>query len=208
MPEKPEEFYSHGAEKFAENQSLDNLPQEFIDFLDKFIEHIDNGKVLDAGCGPGRDTQYFIENGLDAVGIDLAEGMIEHAKQNKKGEYHLMDVKNLEFRDEEFDGIHCNTVLIFFPKNEMKEIITELKHVLKQDGIISIGLKTGDDDTFTRTKYGSEVKQYLLDKKEAEDLIKEVNLETVEKISSKTGENFEFLNLICTKKSLEKTPRE
>lgn len=50
--------------------------------LNKFISMLPKkAKVLDAGCGPGRDVQYFKDYGIDIIGIDAAEKMIEEAKK-------------------------------------------------------------------------------------------------------------------------------
>lgn len=197
MPENPEEFYSRGAEEFAENQALENLPQEYIELLDEFIECVGNGKVLDAGCGPGRDTEYFIENGLDAVGIDLAEGMIENAKQNKKGEYHLMDIRNLEFKDNEFDSVWCNTVIQFFSPEEMPDIISELDRVLKPDSHLFINFKAGEG-TFMREKYGSEIKQHLVSEDKAKEMLERQGYEIIDQSKSEVNK-LTILNLFCKK---------
>ncbi|MFB6180884.1 MAG: class I SAM-dependent methyltransferase [Candidatus Nanohalobium sp.] len=199
MPEKPEKFYSRGAEKFAENNSIENLSDRFVDFIDSFIEEVGEGRVLDAGCGPGRDVEYFTENGLDAVGIDLAGGMIEYAKANKKGEYHIMDIRNLEFGDESFDGVYCNAVMHFFPPEKMKNVISELKRVLKPEGVLFLNFKLGEEDSILREKYNGEVKQYLLDQDQINQLLKEQNLKIIEKLEDNTIGGFEIINIICRK---------
>ncbi|MDY6773587.1 MAG: class I SAM-dependent methyltransferase [Candidatus Nanohaloarchaea archaeon] len=71
--------------------------------------------MLEAGCGPGRDADYFSRHGLDVVGVDLAEGMLEKARE-KRGEFRKMDVRDLEFDGSEFDAAWCNTVIHFFRK--------------------------------------------------------------------------------------------
>jgi len=176
MSEQPEKFYSRGAKQFAQNYSIENMPEAYIGLLDEFSEKVNEGKVLDAGCGPGRDTQYLTEKGLNVTGIDLAEGMIQHAKENKKGKFRLMNVKDLEFPKNEFDGIWCNTVIHFFPPEQMPEVIGELKRVLKPGGTVYISLKIGNG-TFMREKYDNEVKQYLVTEEKARKMIQEKGLE-------------------------------
>lgn len=197
MVKEPEEFYSKGAEKFAENQALENLPQEYIELLDEFIERVGDGKILDAGCGPGRDTQYFTENGLDAVGADLAEGMVEHAKQNKKGTFHLMDVKELEFDDSTFDGIWCNTVIQFFPVEDMSEVISELDRVLKPNGELYISFKAGKG-SIIREKYGDGVKQHLIPEEKAEELLRSQGY-CIENKNRSEVNGVDVLSIFCKK---------
>ncbi|MFB6175258.1 MAG: class I SAM-dependent methyltransferase [Candidatus Nanohalobium sp.] len=179
MTETPEKFYTKGAEQFAEKYSIEEMPQNYIDFLDNFAEKVNNGKVLDAGCGHGRDTEYLTERGLDVVCVDLAEGMIEHAKNNKKGNYKIMDVRDLEFEDKEFAGVWCNTVMHFFPPEEMPEILDELKRALKDGGVLYVSFKIGEG-TFIRERYGSKVKQYLISEKKAKKMLKDRGLEIKE----------------------------
>lgn len=176
MTERPEQFYSKGAEQFAEKYSIEEMPEDYIQLLDKFAEKTGQGKVLDAGCGPGRDTEYLTEKGLDVTGIDLAEGMIEHAKDNKKGLFKKMDIRDLEFEDNNFEGIWCNTVMHFFPPEQMPEILDELKRVLKDEGVFYISFKIGEG-TFMRERYGSEVKQYLIPEKKARKMLEEKGLQ-------------------------------
>lgn len=197
MVKQPEEFYSKGAEKFAENQALENLPQEYLELLDEFMERVGAGKVLDAGCGPGRDTHYFTENGLNAVGIDLAEGMIEHAKQNKKGIFHLMDIKELEFDDSTLDGVWCNTVIQFFPVEEMSEVISELDRVLKPDGLMYISFKAGEG-SIIREKYGDGVKQHLIPEEKAEELLKTQGYRIINRNRSEVN-GVDILSILCKK---------
>lgn len=176
MTERPEQFYSEGAKQFAEKYSIQEMPEDYIQLLDKFAEKVGKGKVLDAGCGPGRDTEYLTEKDLDVTGIDLAEGMIEHAKDNKKGLFKKMDIRDLEFEDNNFEGIWCNTVMHFFPPEQMPEILDELKRVLKDEGVFYISFKIGEG-TFMRERYGSEVKQYLIPEKKARKMLEEKGLQ-------------------------------
>jgi len=43
---------------------------EIKNIADFFIQNLKGQKILDIGCGPGRDTKYFSENGLDVTGIE------------------------------------------------------------------------------------------------------------------------------------------
>ena len=192
--EKPEEFYSRGAEKFAEKYSMKNMPQAYKDLLDIFAEKEEKGKVLDAGCGTGRDIEYLTEIGLDVKGIDLAEGMIQHAKKNKKGKFQKMDVRDLEFNNEEFEGIWCNTVIHFFPKEEMSEVLDEFKRTVKPGGTLYVSFKIGGG-TFIRERYGSEVKQYLIPEEKARKMLEDKGLK-IEKVNKAELSGTTIMNIL------------
>lgn len=198
MTKNPEEFYSKGAEQFAEKYSLEQMPQSYIDMLDKFADQVQGKKVLDAGCGHGRDTQYLVQKGFDATGVDLAEGMIEHAKNNKEGNFHMMDVSDLKFNDEEFDGVWCNTVMHFFKPENMPEVLNELKRVLKPSGTLYITFKIGEG-VFFRERYDSEVKQYLISEEKAEKMLKGKNFQ-IKETQKVEVENTEIMNILAEHK--------
>ena len=112
------ETYNKYASIYAEhtkNKLLQFQLAKFVSMLPK------KGKVLDAGCGPGRDTAYLQEDGLDVVAVDISEGMIEEAKKNDvkaiKG-----DLLNI-ISNEEFDGIWCMATLADIPKSHAKKLI-------------------------------------------------------------------------------------
>jgi len=80
--------------------------------LDMFIEMLSGKRVLDAGCGAGRDSAYLSEQGLEVIGIDMSEGMLEAAKQRAKADFRYMDVRETKFQKNYFHGIWCyNTFL-------------------------------------------------------------------------------------------------
>ncbi len=199
MPQPPEEFYSSISEEFAEEYAMENMPQVYIDLLDRFIELVEGEKVLDAGCGPGRDTEYFVENGLDATGIDLGEDMIRHAEENKKGRFKLMDVKDLEFEDGEFDGVWSNTLVNLFPPEEMPDVVSELARVTRKNGVVYISFKIGKG-SIMREAYGGEVKQYRVSEEKAREILESQGLEIVEMNVSETSGGFTSAGTFCRKK--------
>ncbi|MFB6265593.1 MAG: hypothetical protein ABEI07_00740, partial [Candidatus Nanohaloarchaea archaeon] len=65
MVEKPSEFYSENPEKQFHAMREENVSGRFLDFREDFADRVGSGKVLDAGCGPGRHTAYLRGEGLD-----------------------------------------------------------------------------------------------------------------------------------------------
>ena len=165
----PEDFYTRGAEEFAENHRLDDRPG-VKEKLQNFCEDVEGERILDAGCGPVEEPTVFVERGFDYTGIDIAPGMIEYARENRKGDFHVMDMKDTDFQDEEFDGIWCNASIFFVPPDEMRETLQELARVLKTGGNLYINFKLGDG-SFLKQKYGDEIRQYLVSEKEAREML-------------------------------------
>ena len=197
MTREASDFYSQGAEEFAENYSIDNINENYLDLVEDFAEKIKGEKVLDAGCGPGRDSQLLSNKGFNVKGIDLSGEMMKLAKE-KDGEFHVMDVRDLAFDDNIFDGILANQLLIFFEGEERKEAFNELSRVLKSGGVLFLGSKKGEGK-FVRERYGSSVNQYPMKEKEARELLSDFEIHRIDK-AEREGDQPGFMNFIARKK--------
>jgi len=136
--------------------------------LTKFISLLSGKKILDAGCGSGRDVEYFLEDGLQPIGIDLSKGMIKEAKKRvKNGKFKIMDFLDLKFKDNSFDGIWSMAGFIHLPRKEVKKALKEFHRVLKENGIIYIAVKEGEGEKeIKKEKYKNEPRPYVFFKKE------------------------------------------
>lgn len=56
---------------YEENKDILNYPSEFCTFVIEYFKNFKNLKILDAGCGNGRDS-YFLGNFYEVVGVDLS----------------------------------------------------------------------------------------------------------------------------------------
>jgi|APHM01.1.fsa_nt_gi 2-polyprenyl-3-methyl-5-hydroxy-6-metoxy-1,4-benzoquinol methylase len=169
MAIEPDDFYSKGAEEFAENHKLNDRPN-VEQKLDKFCEKLQGKRVLDAGCGSVEEPDKFVEKGFDYVGVDIAPGMVEYARENRKGDFYVMDIRDLEFSDNKFHGVWCNASIFFVPNKGMEEIAMELARVIKQEGILYINFKLGSG-SFLKQKYGEQIRQYLVSEEQAREIL-------------------------------------
>jgi len=136
--------------------------------IDQFISSLSGEKVLDVGCGPGHDTNYLRKKGVDCIGIDLSEKMIEIARQNFGKKFEIMDFFNLKFKNDYFDGLWCSSVFVHVARNDLSKILENFRKVLKNNG--SLGIITvqkqkvikNKNDTRTYIMYGKkELGDYL-----------------------------------------------
>ncbi len=121
----------------------------------QFSEDWKIGKLLDIGCGSGRNLFYFASKGFDFYGIDFSKNMIREARKNlEKSRINLKptksrqknerliaaDMTDLPFSDESFD--YCISIASFhhLPKERQKKGLDEINRVLKKDGecVISV----------------------------------------------------------------------
>lgn len=116
-------------------------PPEINDFM-KLLPK--GGKVLDAGCAGGRDSQEFIKHGFKVVGIDLSEVLLKEAVKNvPEARFVKMDVKHLKFPTCSFDGIWANAILVHVMKKDMLKTLKGFYRVLKPKGKMHIRVKQG-----------------------------------------------------------------
>ena len=172
--------------KFAKIYA-DHTSQKLLQFqLTKFISLLpDKGKILDAGCGCGRDSEYLQDEGLPVVAVDLSDGMLEQAKLKNVNAI-KMDLINMNFQDNEFSGIWCMATLADIPKDEAKKVIKYFHKMLKPDGTIYIAVKEGKgEQIIEKERYGNMPRFYAFYKKEElESLLKENDFEIIESIIS------------------------
>jgi ubiquinone/menaquinone biosynthesis C-methylase UbiE len=172
---EPDDFYTKGAEDFAKNHRLEDRPG-VKESLNSFCERIEGLKVLDVGCGSVEEPTVFVEKGFDYTGIDIAPGMIEYAREHRKGEFHVTDMKNMDFDDNTFHGIWCNASIFFVPVEGMTEALNEFKRVLKTPGVLYVNFKLGEG-SFVKEKYGEEIRQYLISKEKAMKILESSGFE-------------------------------
>jgi len=140
------------------NINLMNTPDLNIKKLNNLLGNIDiylldqilkgrfpkNYKILDAGCGEGRNLIYFIRNNYRVYGIDKntdAIKMLQHLARSVNSRYprdrfFVGDTIDLPFEKDEFDAIISSAVL-HFSENESQFIdqVSELMRVLKPGGM-------------------------------------------------------------------------
>ena len=108
-------------------------------------------KFLDLGCGLGRHTILFAQNGFNVSCFDISEDAIDRTRkwceeENLKVDYKIGDMLKLPYKDNEFDCILCRNVISHTDTEGMKVIVNELKRVLKKDGECYLTL--GSKDTW------------------------------------------------------------
>lgn len=132
-------IYNKFADKYYNEYGVSSYIDDFVNLVER------NGKVLDVGCGPGKDSNYITSKGFDVVGIDLSEKMIGIAKKEFPGtDFRVMDMRRMSFEPESFDGVFAAFSLIHLPKNEVSGMLNKLYEILKKDGIIYVAVQGGE----------------------------------------------------------------
>ena len=113
----------------------------------KFYELIkrENKKsLLELGAGAGYDSQFFMNNGLNVVAVDLSSEMVKNCREKSIEAYEL-DFYNLSSLDRKFDCVYAINTLLHVPKNDLRHVLNEINLVLETGGLFYMGLYGGQD---------------------------------------------------------------
>lgn len=135
-----------------------------------FLSHLSSkSKILDLGCGPGRDAKYFVQMGYSVVGIDLSSKMIDIAQASiPEAEFLVADIENFSFVEKTFDAVWASASLLHVPKQTLPQIIDKIHNCLKTNGIFYLSMKKGTGEEFKPDHRFGGVKKFWAFVEEAE----------------------------------------
>ena len=122
-----------------------DMPEAVVRLAHKLTEHVRPGaRVIDVGCGCGRDMGWFEAQGIHVVGVDLSLAMLDWARCVTTGSLMLADMRRLALRDASFEGAWCSASLLHLPKREAPGALGAIRRILKPGGMLMLGVQEGD----------------------------------------------------------------
>ena len=168
---------------------------------------------LDLGCGLGRHTIQFAKAGFNTAGFDLSEESIRRTAEYAKAEklditLKVGDMLELPYPDASFDCILCRNVISHTDTAGMRQIVEELKRVLRPEGecYLTLGSKETwgfkqdwpvvDENTKTRIEDGPEngIPHFYADYDLIQELFKDFKIELVYQLEDFYEKNGKTLN--------------
>lgn len=125
-----------------------------------------NSRILDVGCGYGRTLDELYQMGYhNLLGIDFAEGMIQRGKrQFPYLDLRLKETSAIDLPDHSVDAVILFAVLTCIRSNEeQKDLITEIRRVLKPGGILYVNdflLNTDERNLNKYQKFADKYQNY------------------------------------------------
>lgn len=189
-------YYDDHAEEFIRNTSDVNM----ADLHRPFLEHIPHGgRILDAGCGSGRDSLAFVRLGYEVVSIDASERMVEATRSATGGDVRQMTFESAEF-EYEFDGIWACASLLHVPRQELGAVLERLATALKVDGILYLSFKHGNRERTENGRYFNDLDEVALRSLFATDSRLEILKEwTSEDVRNERGDQ-KWLNALARRR--------
>ena len=134
------DYYDDNAQSFYDS----TVDVDMVGFYCKFLPLVGaEGRILDLGCGSGRDTKYFVDLGYKVDAIDASKEMVRLASI-KSG----LEVKHMTFEefnpDLQYDGIWACASLLHVEPKALKSMLVQISHWLNVSGVLYASFKYGD----------------------------------------------------------------
>lgn len=141
----------------------DELSHKPLDrrLLDTFADMVSEGggaRVLDAGCGPGRISEYLHGHGLTTIGIDVSPTMIDIARRGYPAlQFDVGSILDVDLADGSVEGVLAWYSIIHTPPKLLTVVLAEFWRVLAPGGLLLLSFQVGDERVRLKHAYGHAV---------------------------------------------------
>ena len=128
-------FYDQNADAYWAGTQHHDVSQN----RDTLLGYIDGDppfRILDVGCGPGRDLRAFQQLGHEPIGLDASDRICEMVREWSGCEVWRQDLLGLDLPEGTFDGIFANASLFHVPSRDIERVLVDLRGSLKPGGIL------------------------------------------------------------------------
>ena len=142
-------YYATRAREFAASTAK----VEFSAMQQRFTSLLAPGtRILDLGCGSGRDTKAFLDAGFDVTATDGSPELCRYAQ-----ELTGIPVRNELFQDladvNAYDGIWACSSILHLPKEQLADVLRRISRALHPHGIVYTSFKHGDFEGMRNGRY-------------------------------------------------------
>ncbi len=133
------DYYNSHADDYYQataGADLDETRKRFAAYLPT------EARIIDMGCGSGRDVLAFRNMGINAVGLDASEKLVKLAKERLKIPAIAADM-SVWIADDPYDGIWCCASLMHLNNEDCRIFFSNLKYNLKPGGVMYVSVKSG-----------------------------------------------------------------
>jgi len=155
--------------------------------------------LVELGAGTGQDSQFFMDNGLEVVAVDLSGEMVKICKEKNINAYEL-DFYHLSKLNQTFDCCWAMNSLLHVPKSDLKTVLMGIDAILNKSGIFFMGVYGGED---TEHHWTNDISTPRFFSFYSESTIKEILQDVFEIISFEhfiVGDNIDFQSVFLRKK--------
>jgi SAM-dependent methyltransferase len=134
-------YYDENYEEYFKN----TIDADVSEIIDKFLSYLKPGaRILDAGCGVGRDTKVFLQKGYEVEAFDSSVQMVRLSSEYTGQMTRLLRFEDMDYGDE-FDGIWACASLLHVSREDLPDVFRRLERALKKGGVLYASFKVGED---------------------------------------------------------------
>ncbi len=182
-------------------------------FLSVIKKYMTSGRVLDIGCGEGRISIFFANNGFESYGIDYTKIAVERAKKfakeadvSENTHFNVCNALDLPYKENFFDIAVDYSVFDHIEKQYWGLYLKNLLKVLKPKGFYILSVFSANTDFIKNRKqkwyYSGDAYFHFCLEKDIRDIF-EKNfkiLEIIERLEAKYPPPFMFYHILMRKK--------
>ena len=152
-------YYNQNADAFIEGTKNADMSQQYGFFL-KYVPA--GGKLLDLGCGSGRDSAYFSSLGFAVTAVDGSRELCKRVWEEHGIRALCIRFEALSFVSE-FDAIWACASLLHVKKADMPAVFMSVSSSLKPGGILYASFKYGSEERVSHGRFFNDYTQNDLD---------------------------------------------
>jgi SAM-dependent methyltransferase len=164
-----ENYLNYWNELYSKQNFFGTGPTKLAKIAELALKENSVKKILEIGCGQGRDTIHFGKLGYDVEALDISKNAIDFIN-NKVRDLNLSrvnatvhDLDNpLPYDHESFDFIYSNLALQFFEINKLESIFKNISELLKNNSLFLFSTKKEGDKYYN---FGKKINNYAYENK-------------------------------------------
>ena len=154
------QYYQQKAKEFVEG----TVSADMHDSQTRFLKLLPSqAYILDFGCGSGRDTKAFLEQGYR---VDAIDGSVEMCRQ--ASEYTGITVRQMLFQELDisnyYNGIWACASILHLSRIEISDVLKRISNALKPGGILYTSFKYGTFEGMRNNRYFTDFTETTLSK--------------------------------------------
>ena len=152
------DYYNSNSESFIKDTRNIDMKKNYEVFLANIP---DQGLILDAGCGSGRDSLIFQKLGYRVDAFDGSSSMVSEAKKLTGLNIELSTFEDFEF-NRFYNGIWACASLLHVRRANLVSILTRLSEGLISGGVLYSSFKYGNNERLNGERYFNDINEHVL----------------------------------------------
>jgi SAM-dependent methyltransferase len=134
-------YYDENYQEYFNN----TIDADMSEMIEKFLSYLKPGaRILDAGCGVGRDSKVFLQKGYKVEAFDSSIQMVRLSSEYTGQMTRFLRFEDMDYVDE-FDGIWACASLLHVAREDLPDVFRRLERALKKGGVLYASFKVGSD---------------------------------------------------------------